>query len=285
MSIDTYLLAPEGIRIALPVAGPENGAPVLFFHGGGQTRHAWGKTVEALGARGWRAIAADLRGHGDSGRAARYETSDFAADVRALALDQSTPPVIVGASLGGMASLLANASAGDGAEEMAGEVSRALVLVDIAPRTNAGGVQRILDFMSAHTSGFASLEDAASAVAAYQPQRSQRADASGLKKNLRLREDGRWYWHWDPALLKQFRGVRQREEQAEPLYRAAEQLTQPVMLLRGGVSDVVDDEVIDEFRTRIPRAIVRSVGGAGHMVAGDRNDIFNEALIEFLEGL
>ena len=282
---ESSFVAPDGVLIALSVSGPADGDPVLFFHGGGQTRHAWGKTVEALGARGWRAIAADLRGHGDSGRAARYDTADFAADVRALALAQARPPVIVGASLGGMASLLANAAPDNGGEGMSGEVSRALVLVDIAPRTNAGGVQRILDFMSAHTAGFASLEDAASAVAAYQPQRSQRADASGLRKNLRLGNDGRWYWHWDPALLRQFRGVQQREEQAEPLYRAAEQLTQPVLLLRGGMSDVVDDDVIDEFRARIPRAIVRSVGGAGHMVAGDRNDIFNEALVEFLESL
>ena len=53
---------------------------------------------------------------------------------------------------------------------------------------------RILGFMAAHAGGFASLDEAAAAVAAYQPQRTQKSDPSGLRKNLRQREDGRWYY-------------------------------------------------------------------------------------------
>lgn len=278
---DDYFVTPDGMRIALSVSGPEDGDPVLFLHGGGQTRHAWGKTVEMLGARGWRAIAADLRGHGDSGRAAAYNREDFAKDVRALAKAQSSRPVIVGASLGGMAALLAN----DGVGDDRGEVSRALVLVDIAPRLNGDGVQRIMDFMSAHTEGFASLDEAGVAVSAYQPQRTQRADHSGLRKNLRLGDDGRWYWHWDPALLLHFRASRESEGHAELLYSAAEKLRQPVLLLRGAMSDVVDDSIMDEFSARIPGATIKVVGGAGHMIAGDKNDIFTEALIDFISEL
>lgn len=280
---DQHFVTPDGVTIALTVAGPEDGDPVLFFHGGGQTRHAWGRTVEMLGSLGWRAIAADLRGHGDSSRASKYDPADFASDVRALSMAQEKRPAIVGASLGGMASLLANVQFGNDGNCVADEVSRALVLVDIAPRTNAVGVKRIIEFMAAHPDGFSSLDDAAMAVAAYQPQRSQRSDSSGLRKNLRLGMDGRWYWHWDPALLTHFHGSRERENNEEMLYRAAENITQPMMLLRGGMSDVVDDVVVGEFSARIPDAIVRSVGGAGHMVAGDRNDIFNTAIIDFLD--
>lgn len=280
----TFFTTPAGHRLALSVFGPEDGEPVLFFHGGGQTRHAWGGAGAALGERGWRATCVDMRGHGDSDRVAHYHATDFALDVRALAEAQARPPVIVGASLGGIAAMIANAGHGASPGTPA-EISRALVLVDIAPRVNPQGVNRILDFMAAHTGGFASLEDAAAAVAAYQPQRSQRSDSGGLRKNLRLGDDGRWYWHWDPAMLAQFRRTRDEAHDEEALYRAAGQLRQPVLLVRGRMSDVVDEAIIREFQARIPQARVADVGGAGHMVAGDRNDVFLAAVADFLARL
>ena len=281
MSSLSYFTTPAGHRLALTVSGPEDGKPVLFFHGGGQTRHAWGRAVTELGKRGWRAIAVDMRGHGDSDRADRYHAADFAVDLRALAEAQREKPVIVGASLGGLAALLANAGTGasPGAPR---ECSRALVLVDIAPRQNTEGVNRILDFMAAHQHGFDTLEEAADAVAAYQPQRTQRADASGLKKNLRQHDDGRWYWHWDPKMLADFNRTRDEARDQQTLYDAAESLTQPVLLVRGAMSDVVDETIVEEFRQRIPHARIADVSGAGHMVAGDRNSAFTDAVVDFL---
>lgn len=280
-----YFTTPAGNRLAYSAFGPVDGRPVLFFHGGGQTRHAWGRAGRVMGEQGWRAWVVDLRGHGDSDWVpGHYQTEDFAADALAIIAAQRQKPVIVGASMGGITALQANA---------AGEVSAALVLVDITPRANPDGVARILNFMMAHTEGFASLEEAAAAVAAYQPQRGQRSDTSGLKKNLRLHDNGRWYWHWDPSMLQGFLERRQElddaEHQAEDharterLYRAAERLTQPVLLVRGSHSDVVSLENIAEFKQRIPHAQVVDVRGAGHMVAGDRNDIFMDAVLEFLD--
>lgn len=269
-----------GHRLALTVEGPTDGPPLILLHGGGQTRHAWQKSVAALAAAGWRATAVDLRGHGDSDWPGTYRVQDFADDVCELAQACDRPPVLVGASLGGLSSLLANA--GD-----AGEVSRALVLVDIAPRLNAAGVDRILGFMAAHAAGFASLDEAARAVAAYQPQRTQKSDPSGLRKNLRQREGGRWYWHWDPAMLAAFQRGRAENDvhHDERFYAAAERLTQLVLLVRGAESDVIDEAITREFRERIPQAEVADVGGAGHMVAGDRNDIFLDAVLNFLARL
>ncbi len=273
-----FFIGAEGNRLAYSVAGPEDGAPVFLFHGGGQTRHAWARSIEVLGARGWRAMAVDLRGHGDSDRATRYHASDFAADIHTLALAQSRPPVMIGASLGGISSLLAN----DMAQE-SHEISRALVLVDIAPRLNLGGVNRVLDFMRAHTRGFASLEEAADAIAAYQPQRAQRSNPDGLRKNLRLRDDGRWYWHWDPVMLEHLGRARDELHGEEILYRAATRLKQPVLLVRGAQSDVVDEDISREFSQRVPHARVADVRNAGHMVAGDRNDLFLDAVLGFLD--
>jgi pimeloyl-ACP methyl ester carboxylesterase len=266
-----------GHRLATSCHGPDDGAPVIFLHGGGQTRHAWDQSARKLAQSGWRTLSVDLRGHGDSDWPGEYRVQHFADDVLELALAQSSRPVLVGASLGGLASLFANAGS-------AGEVSRALVLVDIAPRLRADGVDRILGFMAAHRDGFASLDEAAAAVAAYQPQRAQRSHSEGLKKNLRLHDDGRWYWHWDPVMLEAFQQGREERdvEDDERFYHAAEALTQPVLLVRGSHSDVIDESITQEFRQRIPGSKVVDVTGAGHMVAGDRNDLFLAAIHDFL---
>src|SRR5205085_10912095 len=81
-------------------------------------------------------------------------------------------------------------------------VARALVLVDVAHQVELEGRNRIGTFMTGAPDGFASLEEAADAIAAYNPHRPRPTDLSGLAKNLRQREDGRWVWHWDPRFVR-----------------------------------------------------------------------------------
>ncbi len=132
----------EGLRLVADVRGDPDACPVLFLHGGGQTRHAWGSTAETVAAQGWRTVALDLRGHGDSDWAANgdYSFTAFCADCVAVADQLGRPPVLVGASLGGMAAMLA-----EGTSDRT--VSCGLVLVDITPKTNPEGIQRIRTFM------------------------------------------------------------------------------------------------------------------------------------------
>ena len=56
----------------------------------------------------------------------------------------------------------------------------------------------------------------------------------------------------------------------------------PILLVRGLKSDVVTDRTVEDFKASIPAIEVADVGGAGHMVAGDRNDAFNDAILGFL---
>jgi len=56
----------------------------------------------------------------------------------------------------------------------------------------------------------------------------------------------------------------------------------PTLLVRGMKSDIVDDDGVDDLRRRIPALEIADIRGAGHMVAGDKNDEFNGAVIEFL---
>jgi pimeloyl-ACP methyl ester carboxylesterase len=276
-SDSTIRIAGAGVELAADAYGPEDGRPVLLFHGGGQTRHAWGGTAQLLGDRGWRAMTVDLRGHGDSDWSpdGNYDLDTFAADVRAVAGAQPRLPAIIGASLGGIGSLVAIA-------ETPHPLATALVLVDVAPRMEPEGVQRINDFMNGNPDGFATLDEVADAIAAYNPHRPRPKDLSGLRKNVRLGEDGRWHWHWDPNFLKPPADEPRSLRNEDRLDDAARALTIPTLLVRGKASDVLSEDGAQHLLDLVPHAKVADVSGAGHMVAGDRNDAFNDAVLEFL---
>ncbi|MCF3939645.1 alpha/beta fold hydrolase [Gordonia tangerina] len=270
----------DGVTLAAdrwdPVDPPSRGI-ALLLHGGGQTRHSWQHTGRRLADHGWTAITIDARGHGESDWAddGDYSISAHARDLAAVVAELDFRPVLVGASLGGMTSLIAQ-----GTDPT---LARALVLVDITPRAEPEGLEKISSFMHDGLAGFDSLEDAAAAVSAYNPHRRRPPRPDGLRKNLRLR-DGRWYWHWDPRVLTdrangpENAGV--REEQARD---AARSITVPTLLIRGAQSDVVSAEGARDLLELIPTARQIDVSGAGHMVSGDDNDVLSEGLIEFLE--
>jgi pimeloyl-ACP methyl ester carboxylesterase len=268
----------EGIHLVADVWGDDQAWPVLLMHGGGQTRHAWGTTAQSLARQGWRAVSLDLRGHGDSEWALNgdYSFTAYAADCVAVVDQLGRPPVLVGASLGGITAMLVEG----GSDRV---VSSGLVIVDVTHRVNPAGVQRIRDFMRSGLGGFATLEEAAEAIAAYTPHRRRRANPAGLMKVLRQKRDGRWYWHWDPKLLDHGRTEVPRRE-FEALFEAAmRNITVPTLLVRGKLSDVVTEEGGRDFLRQIPGAKMVDVDGAAHMVAGDQNDVFSQAVIEFLE--
>lgn len=57
----------------------------------------------------------------------------------------------------------------------------------------------------------------------------------------------------------------------------------PILLVRGQMSDLVTEDRAQEFLQRFPAVEFVDVGGAGHMVAGDRNDVFADAVVAFLD--
>ena len=266
----------DGITLAAEAWGDPAHRPVILAHGGGQTRHSWGGTARALAERGWYSVAYDHRGHGESQWSGEglYDLAHFALDMACLARSLHQPPVVVGASLGGLAAML-------GAGEIESGMFAGIVLVDVTPRLNMGGVMRIYEFMHSHIeSGFGSLEEAAEAVAKY-TGRPKRDDHSGLQKNLRER-DGRFYWHWDPNFFAPRKNGPQHPDRVAD---AARQIELPVLLVRGRASDVVTEQEVAEFLRLIPHAEYVDVDKAQHMVAGDRNDIFTDAVLAFLQRL
>ena len=202
-------------------------------------------------------------------------------DVVAISRSLPQPPVLVGASLGGLSSMVAVAEA-----PVQTDVARALVLVDVAHRLETDGRDRIGAFMRGNLDGFATLDEAADAIASYNPHRPRPSDLSGLAKNLRER-DGRWYWHWDPAFVQGKFGsadeTRSSVVDPDRLTKAVDTLAIPTLLVRGRSSDLLSEEGARDFLDRAPHAEFADVAGAGHMVAGDKNDLFNDAIVNFLE--
>lgn len=269
------LLGHRGIQLAADTWGHAGDHPVLLLHGGGQTRHAWRRAGERLASSGFHAIALDLRGHGDSAWApdGDYSLDAMVADVAAVVATLEARPALVGASLGGTVGLVAA-----GRDD---PLCSTLVLVDIVPRVEREGAERIVSFMQGYPDGFESLEDAADAIGRYLPHRPRPRDLSGLAKNLRHGHDGRYRWHWDPRFLADS----DRRVPRDRLLEAARRLQVPTLLVRGQMSDVVSMAGVNEFLTLAPHTEFVDVSNTGHMVAGDDNDAFIGAVTDFLIGV
>jgi pimeloyl-ACP methyl ester carboxylesterase len=263
-----------GVTITGDSWGDTNGPLIILQHGGGQTRHAWKGAGESLGAVGYHAVAFDARGHGDSDWAPDgvygqdVMVQDLQAVVEQLGEDR---PVLVGASMGGGVSLVAI-----GEDHID---CTALVLVDIGPKIEPTGADKIQAFMSQAPDGFETLDEVAAAIGNYQPHRSKPRNLDGLAKNVRLGADGRYHWHWDPKFRLGRRDFKARESR---LSACASNLELPTLLVRGGLSDVLSEEGAQGFLDLCTHSEYVNVTGAGHMVAGDRNDVFATSVVEFL---
>lgn len=274
------LRAGDGIALATERFGISAAPTLIFAHGFGQTRHAWSDTARMLAGEGWSCVTADARGHGASAWRddGHYDFQQFIDDLVLLARNSSPPPapkpILVGASMGGLLGIAAQATQ---------DAFRALILVDITPRWESAGVERIIAFMRAHPDGFASADEAADAISRYLPHRRERKSPDRLRQLLVPLGNGRLRWHWDPRLLDRIADDSERQQQG--LLDAARRIRVPTLLISGARSDVVSDSTIAEFLACVPHAHHVRLAQATHMVVGDRNDAFAAAVRDFIEPL
>lgn len=271
----------EEITLVADCWGSSKNPPVVLAHGGGQTRHAWGETAKRLAENGWYAITIDQRGHGESSWSPQgeYMIMDYGKDLQTLSdllfAQYQQRPLLIGASLGGLAGIMA-----EGTTQQS--YLSALILVDVTPSIEKKGVDKILGFMGQNVeAGFASLQEAADTIAAYLPHRKRPSNLDGLSKNLRLDADGRYRWHWDPKFMNQ-RKTPESVQDENPMTIAAQTLSIPVLLVRGRLSELVSEESVQQFKQLVPHSDFVDVSDAGHMVAGDKNDIFTDVILAFM---
>ena len=264
------LTTPSGITVEFDLWGKIQRDAILLLHGGGQTRHSWNATAEKITQVNGCAITMDLRGHGDSdwSNGGDYELRDFSEDVAFLIDTLEIQPSLVGASLGGLVGIYLEG------RYRPGSIS-ALVLVDIVPNMNVLGAEKIKDFMLEHSkTGFTSLSEVSDILSEYNPHREKSSDFEGLKKNLRKRGE-KWFWHWDPLFISSERGKENPDmRNPELLNELCSNISVPMLLVRGKLSDLVTEVQVSEFLEMFPGASYADVSDAGHMVVGDKNDAF-----------
>jgi pimeloyl-ACP methyl ester carboxylesterase len=265
----------DGLTLAAETFGKDGNPAVLLAHGGGQCRHVWADTATRLAASGYHVFTLDSRGHGDSDwpTPPRYEPDDFARDFAAAARwrleADGRPPHYVGASLSGIAGLIAA-----GLLDQAAFAS--LTLIDVTPTYNEDALLKARAlFARTAEQGFATEAEAARAVGA-------KPGGSQVGKMLRREAGGRWRWRWDPA----FADYIQHDERTQRRCSAAAQaLSLPVHLVRAGRSEFVDDETTAAFLALTPQLRVTILPDARHVVTGDPEGIYANAILTFLDGV
>ena len=270
---ETLRLQGDGLTIVADSWGEPGSPAILFAHGGGQSRSAWGATARTMAEAGYHAVSLDLRGHGSSDWSPEgdYSFDSYVRDFAAIIPQLGGRAALVGASLGGRASLLMATTHPDRIA--------AVVLADVTPRIDEDVADDMRDFFHASVAGFDSLEAAAatlSALAAHgRPPRPER-----LRGNMR-EEDGRFFWRWDPRFVED-RFVK-GPNQLALLERSAAALRTPTLMIRAGDSTVVRPEHVAHFLSIAPHVETRVAPGIGHMLTGDANDAYAPLVLEFLQ--
>ena len=247
--------------------------PLHCLHGITQTAHSWDEVAPKL-ARSHHVRALDQRGHGDSSWApdGDYRLATQSRDVeRFIETSLCTPTVVVALSMGGLVALTLTARRPD--------LVRALVVVDIAPEVQRGGVDNIRSFVAA-TDELDTFDDFVARAHAFNPRRSLANIRERLRHNLKRTPGGRWTWKYDPALRDPARIAVDMDD----LWTRAAGIRCPVLIVRGGESDILAPEVAARF-AGIVGAEVRTVPGAGHSVMGDNPGGFLAAVEPFLAAL
>lgn len=264
----------DGLKLAGEAFGDPAAPPVLFFHGGGQSRNAWIGSARAVAEAGYYGISFDLRGHGESDWVADgdYLLEAFGRDVERLIGQFDRPVTLVGASRGGQAALV-------GGSRHPAKV-RLIMLADVAPLMRNEGVDGIRAFFAAGGAGYVSLDAAADSLATHLDQPRLR-DAGRLARSMRRDADGRWYWRWDPETGN--RAFLNPASEGEAILAAAARVRSPVVLVRAELSHLVTDEGIARFQQLAPQLEVIIAEGVGHMFTADRNDAFAAQLLACLE--
>lgn len=232
---------------------------VTLLHGAGLDAHTWDATVLSMGLP---ALAIDLPGHGDSSWRddATYSPSNLADDViQALEALTSRPQILVGHSLGGLASAAIAARRPDLVER--------IVFVDIVPALDPKvGPAELRAFYSQQD--FASRDEVVDYAMSFGMGSDREGTARGVLFNTRVRDDGRveWKHHFAQLALAILpegaaEGTLVQNEQSWQNFAA---ITAPITLVRGD-HGYIDEPALATFAQRLPDATIITVD-AGHNV-------------------
>ncbi|MFA6218550.1 MAG: alpha/beta hydrolase [Erythrobacter sp.] len=237
--------------------------PVLCLHGLTRNGRDFEALAEHIAAQGWRVLVPDMRGRGESEYAAdsaTYVPPVYVGDLLALLEQEGIERFVsIGTSMGGLMTMLLAA--------VQPERIAAVALNDVGPVLAQEGIEAIKDYVGQGRS-FPTWMHAARALeeahGASYPGFATEDWIAMAKRGLTLSSSGRIVFDYDMKIAEPILAA---DSNAVPpdLWPAFEALAgRPVLLLRGGISQLLSPEVFEEMQRRLPEAQAVTVPDKGH---------------------
>ncbi len=267
-------VAANGINLHYLDWGTEGNPPLVMLHGLRGHANVWADVAESL-LGDYHVYAVDQRGRGDTDHApgGDYSTEAFVADllgfVDAIGLDKF---VLFGHSMGGRNSM---AFAGEHPERL-----ERLCVVDIGPRVEAAGGNRITEELRSLPPGFDNFEDALAHVQTGNRFASESVMRRRLTGQTRQLSDGKIGWKFDPEIREQ--RINGTAAPAADLWPSLENITCPTLVVRGTETDLLTQETADRMVDTLAQGSMVNIERAGHMVFEDNPSDFIDAVKSWL---
>jgi pimeloyl-ACP methyl ester carboxylesterase len=248
--------------------------PVVLVHGWADHAGTWAEVAPRLGR--W-CVAPDLRGHGHSGwcgLSETYHVAEYVADLDALVTALGGRAHVVGHSLGGtVVTLWAGARP---------ERALSVTVVDGLglPDAGEGAVTRMREFLDGVAAGppahrpFGVVDEAAGRLRAAHPFLAS-SEAAALAERGTVAREERRVWAWDPR--HRLRSPTPYRQDVHARFLAS--ITAQVLLVRPARSPFTVED-FERLRAAMPRARVREVPDAGHMVQLEAPEVVAAAVSE-----
>lgn len=266
-----FTVALDGARLAGIEAG--EGLPVVFLHAGVADKRIWARQVTFLAQHGYRALAYDRRGYGESQAEpeAEFAHLDDLEDV--LDAQGIRAAVLVGNSMGGGLAIdfaLANPERVAGLVLIGTAVSgapEAELSEDVMPMIHA--------MQDAEERGDLNLLNAVIAHAWLDGPLSPNGRVGGEARALFLDMNGKALAH--PELTG--------EDESLPAYDDLADIETPTLLLVGDLDfpDIV--ALHEELSETLPNAFAMVLEGVAHLPSLEKPELFESILLEFLQAL
>ena len=266
----------NGINIHYLDWGTEGQPPLVLLHGLRGHANVWEDVALAL-CNDYHVYSVDQRGRGDTDHApgGDYSTDAFVADlvgfVDAIGLDKF---ILFGHSMGGRNSM---AFAGQYPERL-----ERLCIVDIGPRIEPAGGNRITEELRNLPPEFDSFEDALAHVQTgnrFASEPVMRRRLAGQSQEL---PNGKIGWKFDPAIREQ--RINGTAAPAADLWPTLERITCPTLLVRGMETDLLTEETARQMVDTLAQGTLAEIERAGHMVFEDNPADFIAAVKRWLAG-
>jgi pimeloyl-ACP methyl ester carboxylesterase len=260
----------NGLRLHYVDWGGEGKQPLVMIHGLDRVARTFDH-VAAQFTAGYRVLAIDMRGHGDSGwdPQGRYLVEDHVGDLEGIVAQLGLRELV----------LWGNSTGGRVVQVFAGkhpDLVSHVISEDVGPERPRQIADNYAKRVEQERAGWASTEELLAQLRKANPRMSPTVLDAYVRYGTRKRADGRIEWKRDPQLVKGF--------VATDLWRFVRNIKAPVLYILGGRSTIVPAETQDELRKTLSNAQLITIPDVGHYPSDEQPEEVVRIVNRFLAG-